>query len=170
MENNKTCIGYAGTLTIEFPHNKIILHNNGTTEFFKLLNKFISRQTVHAAELPAYLMLYATNSRNLLENPNAKDISYTPLQILTAPQEINSNLVTSSSLTEVVVHTVTLSNSEVKSAIGIDKSSAMCFAILSADTSKILAATDIPDGAALLSAIKLGVNATVKWRMSFQNE
>ena len=170
MKSNNTSIGYVGTVTIEFPHKRQNIHNNGTSKFFELLNAFISRQTVSVDRLPAYIMLYATSSSTLLANPNATDTVYLSLEILNNKVAITPNITQTLDGKEVVLFATTLSQSVIKSGIDKETLNKVSIAILSADTSTILAAADLPDGVSLLNSLDLGLNATVKWQMAFMNE
>jgi hypothetical protein len=168
MNNHNTSIGYVGTVTIEFPHKRVITHNNGTKTFFNLLNRFIARQTITINELPAFLMLYATDSATLLANPSALDNK--PLTILNRPIGIISSVVTNTDGKEVILLTTPLDGSYLNSSLNTEDLAGVSVAVLSSDAKHILAASTIDDGAGLINSLMTGSNATVKWQMSFDNE
>lgn len=165
---NDTSIKYRGVVSVEFPTKRFISHNNGSIKLFSLLNKFMSRQTVSVGELPGYIMLYQTNSASVLQHTNANDVSYPALELLSSKLPAMANVVSVAS-GEVVVYTTPLTNSSLKSGITIGASTPVCLALISSDAKTILSATDVTGGSSLIKSLQQGMNATIKWQLSFEN-
>lgn len=168
MSHNNTPIKYNGVVQIDINSKRIMSHNNGSDKFFNLLNRFISRHTVTVGELPGYLMMYQMSSQDVLSNTDAESALYTSVELFSSKLPAVANL-TSVGGKEVVLYTTPLSNSSLKSGITVSNNTGVCLALISADATTILAAADIVGGGALIKSLQQGMNATVKWQLSFEN-
>ncbi len=168
MNQNNTSIMYSGTVDISTNHKRILSHNNGSLDFFRLLNKFVSRQAIGVGELPGYLMMYKCKSEVVLSSTQTTNPTYASLELFTSNIPVISNIVASNA-SESVLFSATLTASSIKPATIVGEESNVCLALVSADTKTILAATDIEGGDSLIRSLQSGLTASVKWRMSFEN-
>ena len=168
MNQSNTSIKYAGTVSIETKTKRIVSHNNGSQNLFNLLNRFMARHTVSVGELPGYLMMYQSTSNVVLSNTNANSNVYPSIELFTSKTPMIANLADDGGC-EVIIFSTSLSSSNIKSGITLNNNSNVCLALLSADAQTILAATDIQNGGMLVKSLQQGMNATVKWQLSFEN-
>ena len=168
MNQSNTSIKYAGTVSIETKTKRILSHNNGSMNLFNLLNRFMARHTVSVGELPGYLMMYQATSASVLSNTNANSNIYPSIELFTSKTPMIASLLDAGG-SEVIVYSTSLSSSNIKSGLSLNNNATVCLALISADAQTILAATDVQNGGMLIKSLQQGMNATVKWQLSFEN-
>lgn len=168
MNPNSTSIGYRGEVVIKTPIFDYYSHNNGTNELFKLLNRFMARQSVSVGELPGYLTMYNMLSSEILPNPdNAKVESK---EIFSAKVPAIANIVEGEDDSQYLEYTSPLASNNLKPGnLGLETESTVCLALISSDKMRILAVTDIVNGGQLVNSLQQGMTAVVKWKLSFEN-
>lgn len=171
MNPNSTSIGYRGEVVIKTPIFDYYSHNNGTNELFKLLNRFMAKQSVSVGELPGYLTMYNMSSSIILsESENAKSSLHESKEIFSAKVPAIANIVESEDGSQYLEYTSPLASNNLKpGSQGLDLNSTVCLSLISSDKTRILAATDIVNGGQLVNSLQQGMTAVVKWKLSFEN-
>lgn len=168
MNPNSTSIGYRGEVVIKTPIFDYYSHNNGTNELFKLLNRFMARQSVSVGELPGYLTMYNISSSEILPNPDNSKVE--SREIFSAKVPTIANIVEVDGGSQYLEYTSPLASNNLKpGSLYLEAESTVCLALISSDKRRILAATDIVNGGQLVNSLQQGMTAVVKWKLSFEN-